>query len=69
MLHRYGSRVAVKHARKHLAWALAAATATAKLPPDVIKESRTRVLTADNPEDVRKHLAEAYDALAWRAAA
>ena len=69
MLHHYGSRIAVKHARKHLAWALDAATTTAKLSPDVIKESRTRVLTADHPGDVRKHLAEAYDALAWRAAA
>jgi tRNA-dihydrouridine synthase B len=69
MLDHYGSRIAVKHARKHLAWALDAATETANAAPASIKDVRTRVLTAENPGDVRRHLADAYDALAWRAAA
>ena len=69
MLLHYGSRIAVRHARKHLAWALDAATATANLAPETIKDLRTRVLTAEHPGDVRRHLSHAYDALAWRAAA
>src|SRR5262245_40058944 len=46
MLRHYGARIAVRHARKHLAWALEAAAATADLPVDAIKDVRTRVLTA-----------------------
>jgi len=69
MLHHYGSRIAVRHARKHLAWALDAAIATARVPAWVIKDLRTRVLTAERPGDVLQGLADTYDALAWRAAA
>jgi len=69
MLRHYGDRIAVRHARKHLAWALEAAIATAKLSPDVIKDVRTRVLTAENPGEVQQGLSAAYDALTWRAAA
>src|SRR5262249_54984219 len=69
MLRHYGERIAVRHARKHLAWALEAATATARLSPDVIEDVRTRILTAERPGDVLQGLSAAYDALAWRAAA
>jgi len=69
MLRHYGERIAVRHARKHLAWALEAATATARLSPDAIKDVRTRILTAERPGDVLQGLSAAYDALAWRAAA
>ena len=46
-----------------------AATDTANVAPASIKDFRTHALTADNPEDVRRHLSAAYDALGWRAAA
>jgi hypothetical protein len=35
----------------------------------LLKDHRRRVLTAEEPALARRHLADAYDAFAWRAAA
>src|SRR5262249_13596971 len=69
LLVHHGRDVAVRHARKHLGWALDAAAATAGVSDDVLKGLRTRVLTAEHPGEVTRRLHDAYDMLAWRAAA
>jgi hypothetical protein len=58
-----------RHARKHLAWALDNAAASAGVSIDLLKNHRARVLTAEEPAQARLLLADAYDAFAWRAAA
>jgi nifR3 family TIM-barrel protein len=66
MLDHHGLRIGLKHARKHLGWALDAAAATAGIAFDTLKRWRGTVLTGENPKDVRSRLAEAYDAFACR---
>jgi len=60
MLAHHGVAVGRRHARKHLGWALDAAAETAGAPPSLLKFHRSRVLTADDPAAVRRHLADAY---------
>jgi len=62
MLSHHGVAVGRRHARKHLGWGLDAAAATARAPVDLLKAHRQRVLTAEQPALVHRHLAEAYDA-------
>jgi len=62
MLDHHGLRIGLKHARKHLGWALDAAAATADVAFDTLKRWRGTVLTGENPADVRTRLADAYDA-------
>jgi nifR3 family TIM-barrel protein len=69
MLSHHGTAIGLRHARKHLGWALDVAAATAGATIDLLKHFRVRVLTAEQPADVRRGLMEAYDAFAWRAAA
>ena len=69
MLVHHGLTIGRRHARKHLAWALDSAAATAGVSIDLLKNHRTRVLTAEEPSQARRLLADAYDAFAWRAAA
>ena len=69
MLLHHGRDVGLRHARKHLAWSLEEAAATAGARVDELRRLRAPVLTAEDPAHVRRHLAEAYDRLAWRAAA
>src|SRR5271169_6159335 len=69
MLVHHGLTIGRRHARKHLAWALDSAAATAGVPTDLLKNHRARVLTAEEPAQARRTLAAAYDAFAWRAAA
>ncbi len=69
MLAHHGTRIGVRHARKHLGWALDAAAETSGAPDALLKEWRERVLPAENPRAVRSGLADAFAALAWRAAA
>jgi nifR3 family TIM-barrel protein len=65
----HGIRIGPRHARKHLAWALDEAAATAQAAPALLKQHRTGVLTAEEPAQARRRLAAAYEAIAWRAAA
>jgi nifR3 family TIM-barrel protein len=69
MIGHHGVRIGRRHARKHLGWALDTAAATAGAPVALLKDHRARVLTAEEPGEARRHLAEAYDAFAWKAAA
>jgi tRNA-dihydrouridine synthase B len=72
MLVHHGVAVGIRHARKHLGWALDAAAATVGAPADVLKTQRHRVLTAVEPGIVRQRLTEAFDAVGtmeWRNAA
>jgi|SRR5579862_201095 len=63
MLGLYGRDVGLRHARKHLGWALAAAAETAGASDLRLKEQRSRVLTATDPVIVLRLFAEAFDAL------
>ena len=69
MIEHHGFAVGRRHARKHLAWALDVAAASAGAPVALLKDHRARVLTAEEPRAARALLGEAYDAFAWRAAA
>jgi tRNA-dihydrouridine synthase B len=69
MIAHHGHAIGRRHARKHLAWALDTAHATAGAPVALLKDHRARVLTAEEPQTARRLLSEAYDAFAWRAAA
>src|SRR5665647_130304 len=69
MLSHHGVTIGRRHARKHLAWALDAAAASAGVSAEKLKSHRARVLTAEEPVQARRLLADAFDAFAWRAAA
>jgi nifR3 family TIM-barrel protein len=69
MLSHRGLRIGLKHARKHLGWALDAAASSAGIAIDTLKRWRTSVLTGETPAQVQSRLAEAYDAFASGAAA
>jgi tRNA-dihydrouridine synthase len=69
MLAHHGLRIGLRHARKHLGWALDAAAATAGIPADLLKQSRNKVLTVEEPGEAVRRLTDAYDAFGWRAAA
>jgi tRNA-dihydrouridine synthase B len=69
MIVHHGNRIGRRHARKHLAWALDEAAATAGASHELLKNHRSRVLTAEEPAAARRLLTEAYEAFAWREAA
>jgi len=69
MLAHHGLRIGLRHARKHLGWALDAAAATGGVARETLKRWRGTVLTGETPADVRARLAQAYDAFACGAAA
>jgi tRNA-dihydrouridine synthase B len=64
MLGLYGVDIGLRHARKHLGWALDAAAASVGASAHVLKELRGRVLTATDPAVVLRRLAEAFDSVA-----
>jgi tRNA-dihydrouridine synthase B len=61
VLGHYGLAIGLRHARKHLGWALDAAAESAGTPVQLLKMHRSRVLTATDPALVLRHLAEAFD--------
>ena len=69
MIAHHGARIGRRHARKHLGWALDCAAESAGVAPEVLKQHRVRVLTAEQPVEAQRYLADAYDDFAWRAAA
>jgi len=69
MLVHHGLTIGRRHARKHLAWALDEAAASADVSDQLLKHHRSRVLTAEEPATARRLLTDAYEAFAWRAAA
>jgi nifR3 family TIM-barrel protein len=69
LLEHYGVRVGLRHARKHLGWALEVAACDAGAPSAALKGWRERILTSEQPDIVRCALRDAYDDFAWSAAA
>jgi tRNA-dihydrouridine synthase B len=65
----YGIRVGLRHARKHLGWALQVAAQCSLAPAATLKKWRQRILTSDNPHLVHRSLQDAFDDFAWGAAA
>jgi tRNA-dihydrouridine synthase B len=65
----YGLRVGLRHARKHLGWALDVAALVSRAPAEKLKTWRQRILTSEDPADVHQALDEAFDDFAWSAAA
>jgi nifR3 family TIM-barrel protein len=62
MLQHHGLRIGLRHARKHLGWALDAAAASAGIALDTLKRWRANVLTSEDPAATRNQLAEAFHA-------
>jgi nifR3 family TIM-barrel protein len=69
MLTHHGLKIGRRHARKHLSWALDCAAQSAGASIETLKDHRARVLTAEEPAQARRLLADAYDAFAWKTAA
>ena len=67
MLCHHGERIGVKHARKHVGWALDTAAKTAGAACETLRDLRSRVLTAPSPRETLCRLAEAFDVLSSRA--
>jgi tRNA-dihydrouridine synthase B len=65
----YGLRVGLRHARKHLGWALQIAAQCSRTPAATLKTWRERILTSDNPHLVHRSLQDAFDDFAWSAPA
>lgn len=65
----YGLRIGLRHARKHLGWALEVAAGYSRAPAGVLKNWRGRILTSDDPQSVHRSLQDAFDDFAWSAAA
>jgi len=65
----YGLRVGLRHARKHLGWALQVAHACARAPASSLKAWRQKILTSEDPHTVHRALTDAFDDFAWSAAA
>jgi tRNA-dihydrouridine synthase B len=69
LLTHYGLRVGLRHARKHLGWALDVAAQTSSAPIETLKHWRGVILTAEEPTGVHRALQAAFDDFAWRSAA
>jgi nifR3 family TIM-barrel protein len=69
MLSHHGARIGVRHARKHLGWALDTAAETAGIDSESLKSARAHVLTSEEPAEVKRRLEAAFDGFGWRAAA
>jgi tRNA-dihydrouridine synthase B len=65
----YGFRIGLRHARKHLGWALQIAAQYSRAPAAVLVKWRQTILTSDSPQFVHRSLQDAFDDFAWRAAA
>jgi len=65
----YGLRIGLKHARKHLGWALETAARYSCAPAPTLKGWRQKILTSEDPNGVHRSLQEAFDDFAWSAAA
>jgi len=65
----YGLRVGLRHARKHLGWALEVAGRCSRAPAATLKTWRAKILTSEDPAGVDISLQDAFDDFAWSAAA
>jgi nifR3 family TIM-barrel protein len=69
MLAHHGIAIGLRHARKHLGWALDAAADAAGVAPDALKAAREYVLPCDHPAEAQRRLADAFDRFGRRAVA
>ena len=69
VLRHYGLRIGLRHARKHLGWALDVAARCSGAPSAILKGWRHKILTAEDPSGVHRSLQDAFDDFAWSAAA
>jgi tRNA-dihydrouridine synthase B len=69
VLHHYGLRIGLRHARKHLGWALGVAAHCSCAPSAILAAWRQKILTAEDPSVVHRSLQDAFDDFAWSAAA
>lgn len=65
----YGLRIGLRHARKHLGWALDVAAGASGAPVETLKAWRQTILTSEDPRRVHRSLQDAFDDFAWSAAA
>jgi tRNA-dihydrouridine synthase len=65
----YGLRIGLRHARKHLGWALDVAAQSGRAPAATIKAWRQKILTSEDAAGVHRSLQDAFDDFAWSAAA
>jgi tRNA-dihydrouridine synthase B len=65
----YGLRIGLRHARKHLGWALEIAARCSRAPTARLKSWRDRILTSDDPTGVHQFLEDAFDDFSWSVAA
>jgi nifR3 family TIM-barrel protein len=65
----YGLRIGLRHARKHLGWALEIAAQCSRAPAGTLKAWREKILTSEDPHRVHRSLQDAFDDFAWSAAA
>ena len=65
----YGLRIGLRHARKHLGWALDVAAHCSCAPSAILGAWRQKILTAEDPSGVHRSLQDAFDDFAWSAAA
>lgn len=65
----YGARIGLRHARKHLGWALDVAAREAAASGDMLRRWRQVILTTTDPAHVRRALHDAFGEFAWRAVA
>jgi tRNA-dihydrouridine synthase B len=69
VLRHYGLRIGLRHARKHLGWALDVAAHCSCAPSAILGAWRQKILTAEDPSGVHRSLQDAFDDFAWSAAA
>jgi nifR3 family TIM-barrel protein len=62
MLDHYGAAIGVRHARKHLGWALDRAAETTGASDMLAASHRQRLLTENDPRKVRRRLVDAFAA-------
>ncbi|RZN10076.1 tRNA dihydrouridine synthase DusB [Bradyrhizobium genosp. SA-3] len=65
----YGLRIGLRHARKHLGWALDIAADASGASIEKLKGWRQKILTSEDPRLVHRSLQDAFDDFAWSAAA
>ena len=65
----YGLRIGLKHARKHLGWALDVAALASRAPAEKLKSWRRKILISEDPRLVHSSLQDAFDDFAWSVAA
>lgn len=69
LLELYGLRIGLRHARKHLGWALDVAAGCSGASAAALRAWRGKVLTAEDTSAVQDGLRDAFDDFAWSDAA